>query len=341
MRAEGNERIMKLSVIEKKRLRIYLLIAYGVTFLMGALMWYGYTAEKELSVFPNAQMFYPAAGVIVALLLTKKREAQIPKRFFISYLIVTGLMVACAIGNLLANQRLAVGIMQAVMMGGGIVCGILLLTEKKEVRDAYGLKGKNWKVSVFCILLFVGLYVLRVAIACGVSGQLGTLKDVAVNPMTWIMLVNIAINFFFIFPAFFGEEYGWRYYLQPLLQKRYGKRLGVLILGVVWGLWHLPVDFFYYTTPDSGLIAVAAQQITCITISIFFAYAYMKTENIWVPVIMHMLNNNLVPVLSGNYSADVLQNQVMTWGSLIPALVLNGLIFGGFLFAKEFRGKSH
>ena len=114
-----------------------------------------------------------------------------------------------------------------------------------------------------------------------------------------------------------------------------------MILGVVWGLWHLPVDFFYYTTPDSGVIAVAAQQITCITISIFFAYAYMKTENIWVPVIMHMLNNNLVPVLSGNYSADVLQNQVMTWGSLIPALVLNGLIFGGFLFAKEFRGKSH
>lgn len=37
MRAEGNERIMKLSVIEKKRLRIYLLIAYGVTFLMGRL----------------------------------------------------------------------------------------------------------------------------------------------------------------------------------------------------------------------------------------------------------------------------------------------------------------
>ena len=51
---------------------------------------------------------------------------------------------------------------------------------------------------------------------------------------------------------FFGEEYGWRYYLQPVLQKRFGLRAGVIILGVVWGLWHIPDDLFRYYLPFSA-----------------------------------------------------------------------------------------
>lgn len=163
------------------------------------------------------------------------------------------------------------------------------------------------------------------------------LGEIAVNPLTWVMLISILVNFFFAFIAFFGEEYGWRYYLQPLLQKRFGKRAGVLLLGVVWGLWHMPVNFFYYTNPVDGIISMAGQQITCITLGIFFAYAYMKTENIWVPVILHFLNNNLIPVISGNYSASVIQDQSVSWAMLVPALILNGVIFGGFLFSRVFR----
>ena len=51
-----------------------------------------------------------------------------------------------------------------------------------------------------------------------------------------------------------------------------------------------------------GLQAAVAQQITCITLGIFFAYIYMKTKNIWVPVIAHFLNNNMAAVLSGGGS---------------------------------------
>lgn len=333
---------MKWGNHKSKQLLIYILIAYGVTYLMGLLMWFGYERGISLYLFPNAQMMYPAAGVMLAYLLTEKENMLIPKRFFITFLVLTALAVASAIGSVLFPGDLLMGgsiwmvLIQLLIIIGSILCWIMLLTERKEKREAFGLKWKRGKTSWCMIILFFVLYLLRTAVSYGLSGEIGILGEIAANPNTWIMLVSLAVNFFLVFIAFFGEEYGWRYYLQPILQEKFGKRWGVLLLGVVWGLWHLPVNFFYYS-PGTGLASAAAQQITCITLGIFFAYAYMKTENIWVPVILHFMNNNLIPIISGTYSASVIENQTTTWASLIPALIINGIIFGGFLFAKVFR----
>lgn len=305
-------------------------------------MWFGYERTISLYLFPNAQMMYPAAGVMMAYLLTEKDNALVPKRFFITDLIVTVLMIVSAVGSVLFPGDLLTGgsmwmlAIQLLIIIGSILCWIMLLTERKEKREAFGLRWKKGKTSFCMIALFFGLYLFRTVISYGLSGEIAVMGEIAANPNTWIMLISLIINFFLVFIAFFGEEYGWRYYLQPLLQEKFGKRCGVLLLGVVWGLWHLPVNFFYYS-PGTGLASAAAQQITCITLGIFFAYAYMKAENIWVPVILHFMNNNLIPIISGTYSASVIANQTITWASLIPALILNGAIFGGFLFARVFQ----
>lgn len=329
---------------KKKQIIIYIIIAYGVTFLMGAFMWYGWTsAGTDLSVFPNAQMFYPAAGVMLAYLLTRKSDTRMPRRFYITFIAMTGVLVICAIASVFFPGSTIMSVspwavyLQLILLAGSILCWIMLLTERKEKRIAYGLKFVNGKMSVLMVLLFVGLYLLRSGISYAASGQLAYYGGIFANPMTWYMLANILLSFFISFTAFFGEEYGWRYFLQPLMQKRFGKRWGVILLGVVWGLWHMPVNFFYYSSPGSGLVSMAAQQITCITLGIFFAYAYMKTNNIWVPVVLHFLNNNLILIVSGTYNPSVIQNQTMTWISLVPALIVNGIMFGLFLFSRIFR----
>ena len=101
----------------------------------------------------------------------------------------------------------------------------------------------------------------------------------------------------------------------------------------MWGFWHLPINMFYYS-PDTWLQSVVSQLLTCTGLAIFFGYAQMKTRNIWVPVIMHYLNNNLIAVVAG--SADVISGQVIAWGDVLILLVLIAVLFAPFIFSKAY-----
>ena len=77
------------SKIEKRQLKIFVAVAYGIPYLLGILMWYGSTRQMELSAFPNAQMLYPAMGVMFAFLLTRREDSDMPRAFYVSFILVT------------------------------------------------------------------------------------------------------------------------------------------------------------------------------------------------------------------------------------------------------------
>ena len=348
---ENNETLEIMNPAEttdmKTQLLLFLLVAYGVTFAMGLLTWYGRFITADLSPFPNAQMFYPAAGVMLAYLVTRRKDDLLPKWFYLCFLLVTAAMLLCAVFSvflpgqplMLNGQSLSMWsvISQYIMIGGTILCWITLLLSGKKRRAVYGLSWKQGRSSLWCILIFFLLYFGRAAITYIISGQADMVMTILKDPATIIYLLSTPLNFLLAFAPFLGEEYGWRYYLQPILQKRFGLRGGVLLLGVAWGIWHIFLDFFSYATPATGLIMTLSQIITCVTLGIFFAWAYLKTNNIWVPVILHFMNNNLILVVANEYSADILQDQQVTWSALPLSMILNGILFGFFLLAKEFR----
>ena len=70
--------------VEKKQLIIFILAAYGVNFVLGLLMWAFYGRGADLSVFPNAQMDYPVAGIMLAYLVSKK-EVKICRSHFLYF----------------------------------------------------------------------------------------------------------------------------------------------------------------------------------------------------------------------------------------------------------------
>jgi uncharacterized protein len=93
---------------------------------------------------------------------------------------------------------------------------------------------------------------------------------ILVPPVVYLTRQGVAICFHFPHGPFFhspprtlatlifgqlavvlGEEPGWRGFALPRLSERFGPNLGTVVLGVAWGLWHLPL-FIVPGTPQYG-----------------------------------------------------------------------------------------
>ena len=66
----------------------------------------------------------------------------------------------------------------------------------------------------------------------------------------------------------FGEELGWRGYLLPKLMVL-GKLKAYLLLGIVWGLWHLPLILIGFTYPGKPILGTLAFIALTITFGIY------------------------------------------------------------------------
>ena len=68
---------------------------------------------------------------------------------------------------------------------------------------------------------------------------------------------------------------------------------------------------------------------------IFFTFAYeLCGRNIWVPVLLHYLNNNGILVWAGTAQIG---NLVYTWGDILLTAVTYGIFFLPFLAARVYR----
>ncbi len=365
--------------VDKKRLLIYIAIAYCVSFLMMIPMYIGKQKGLDLTQIVNAQMCSPAAGVALGFLLFYKGEKRVPKMFMVVLVVNYVIQLVLGLLSIFANpfgpedvidlaQLLGSSGDSAQMTGVSttlqfsqiymligqyvlIICSVLLwigyFVARKEGRKFAGLTRNNEGKGILLILLFVVLYLVRNIGPLMLDGVIRGNLDVYLseyaallqNRMFTLAVIGLFINYPLTIIAFLGEEYGWRYFLMPIMQKKFGMKLGVILLGIVWGLWHIPVDTMFYTE-DSVPQMIVGQIITCVFIGIFLGYAYLKTNNIWVPVAMHFLNNNLIPIITGTFTADVMQNQHVEWLYLIEVLVLDFIFFGLFIFAKEYRGRK-
>ena len=337
----------------KKRLWIFIAAAYGLVVFMSIFMFIGLKKEYDLTAFVNTQMLFPACGVILGKILVKKDDEKLPMAGFITVLATAAVMFIMSLLSVfihfepmdVSGQKLDIWnfLTQFPLILGAIIAYTFFWTCGKEIRQKNGLAHNNIKMSIIMVLVFIALFLGRVFLSVTLSDLVsGThdgwegLKESLLNIGLLINLIALPVNFFLAWIAFFGEEYGWRYYLQPVMQNKFGKRLGVILLGLVWAVWHLDADFMFYTTTD-GPVIFAGQIITCTVIAIFFGYAYMKTNNIWVPVIMHFLNNNVAALFAGG-GAEALQNQSMEWKEL-PLFALSSIAFALFIFMPIYSSK--
>lgn len=88
-----------------------------------------------------------------------------------------------------------------------------------------------------------------------------------------------------------GEEIGWRGYLYPVLRERFSLLQTHLLVGLIWSLWHLPINLqgynyglLYFGYPWLGVLAMF---VFCFSLSILLSWVREKTGSIWASALMH------------------------------------------------------
>lgn len=137
------------------------------------------------------------------------------------------------------------------------------------------------------------------------------------TPLISIMIIGIILGSI-------GEEIGWRSFLQPTLEKNYSVLLASIIVGLIWGLWHIG----HY---KNGLFFMIGFLIFTISASIILAWILRDTKfNIIISVLFHISINIGFFVLFKNSLTDsklMIINGIVWMISAIGIVILTGKDF--------------
>ncbi len=140
--------------------------------------------------------------------------------------------------------------------------------------------------------------------------------------------VFILVIPYFIFILLAGggqEEFGWRGYAQEPLQKRFGILRASILLGIIWGLWHLPLWFM----PGEGhtYYSFFAFWIYTVSMSVILGWIYNASgKKVVIPWLMHAASNVAVPFFPILHLEDVPQPGYWIWVGM-NVIVAIGLTF--------------
>lgn len=89
-----------------------------------------------------------------------------------------------------------------------------------------------------------GWYVFALLLVPVIAAVSAILQALFISPLHWVDAMAI-LPVALVWPplAALGEEIGWRGFMLPRLQARFGMLSAALLVGVVWGLWHLPAHW--------------------------------------------------------------------------------------------------
>jgi len=126
-----------------------------------------------------------------------------------------------------------------------------------------------------------------------------------------------------------GEEFGWRGYALPKLQNKYGALTASLIIGTIWGIWHLPSFFAPQGVVGAiatkiGMVFIIPYTLGTIANSVFMTWVYNRSKasaliagivwhaaiNFWAPVLLS--DSSLVAAREGTHLPTIAPNLYLT-----------------------------
>jgi len=129
-----------------------------------------------------------------------------------------------------------------------------------------------------------------------------------------------------------GEEFGWRGYLQLRLFDEC-PLLAAITTGLIWGAWHYPINLRGYNYPDNPFLGLIIFPVGTVLLSIIFGWLRLRTGSIWPASLAHSATNAvggsimMMLFLGGPNWVFVSYLGILAWiplGTLCAWIVLSG-----------------
>jgi membrane protease YdiL (CAAX protease family) len=196
-----------------------------------------------------------------------------------------------------------------------------MITGKKGVRALFH-PIHRWRVGIhwYILVLFypaaVRLVARAIDIILGQSYEFPFMPLLTYFGPNYTFMVIIALVF--ALPNTLGEELGWRGFALPKLQEKYNALVSSIILGIFWGLWHIPLWIAFGQTAVPLLINV----IGIVGTAILFTWVFNSTkESLLLVWIFHFAMTVTGYLLS---PIPTLTDEIISWIIIVIIIYITG-----------------
>jgi len=184
-----------------------------------------------------------------------------------------------------------------------------------------------WRVGIRWYLFALG-YMASIKVAAAVVHRVVAGEWPRFGHESWYTIV-MAIVVAGIIGGPLGEEVGWRGFALPRLAARLGLARASVLLGIVWGCWHLPVFFIPGLEQFGQSIPVYLIQVIALSVAMAWLFGHTR-GSLLLAVLMHSAINqtkDIVPsVVEGATNPWALSPSLVAWLS-VALLWITALYF--------------
>jgi membrane protease YdiL (CAAX protease family) len=296
-------------IFDKKGVFRFLGLTFGLTYLIDLVIYLrgGLTGPGWYMAIALTGMMPAFSAILLGLFflpespIFHKRPVGRGRWFYYFFLLYT-LIIAIGVISiwLFPSDRMiemATIVPQFVMVAGLPLLIVLRFATGREAMSRVWLSGGSWRYWLLFSLGYVAFFVLQTALnalfGLGPSEMVLIPTPQGINPILYTLLNaggTVLLGSVLSMVALFGEEYGWRGYLQSELFKL-GRVRGVLLLGVIWGAYHWPVILMGWNYPGYPLPGLALMVLYCTAEGVVLSYAVLKSGSVLLAVFLHALGN--------------------------------------------------
>ena len=256
--------------LERRRIMIYLAIAFGISWLAGLLIFLRSQQEgipvldpetgvnQSFVLFLTVYMFSPAIAHVLTRLFTREGWQN------------TGM-------NFEFRRGWPYWVMAWVGTPLLIAIGALVY---------FVLFPQHYDAGMLTVKEFIAEYEVtngELPYGAGAFVAIQFLQGILISPLLHLIPI-------------FGEEFGWRAYLQGKLLPL-GERQTYLLMGVIWGVWYAPLivlgQNYGLEYPGAPWVGILLYIWIAFLLGTFFGWATLRGGSIWPAVIGHAVLNGI------------------------------------------------